>query len=318
MFRLLRVIAVLSVVVVVMATATPALAHGGDTEGDDTHIEKASLRIDRMFCSSCKQDVEGAINGTEGIVESDVFIGGATIEYDPTKVTPEDVVKAINRSGQYFAAVMTDFVRSVRLRVPELQTTDDGFKIGNALRGVEGFLGSTPKRGVFIIEYDSQLISPEGLVEEIYNRSGFTASVPSAGADGDTFDTATAVIKVEGMTDRAKAFRVEATITSLQITWLEGIVRDGVEVNTEDETLTVIFEPEMISAQDMLEEMQTFVPHHMELLSVTKPGSPLFTSPWFVISLVGLVVVAAFAWPTLRKRLQAASVGGTGDPMRPQ
>jgi copper chaperone len=63
------------------------------------------LRIENMSCSHCVAAVRGALTRLEGVQVSDVAIGSARLEYDPSRVTPTDIVEAVNDEGYPATAV---------------------------------------------------------------------------------------------------------------------------------------------------------------------------------------------------------------------
>jgi len=90
------------------ATAAIALAVGGlaaspvrtdATEGPTTAI--VGLHIEGMTCPSCKVAVRTALKKLDGVKDAkvDVAAKSATVDFDPTKVTPPQLVDAVNRLG---------------------------------------------------------------------------------------------------------------------------------------------------------------------------------------------------------------------------
>lgn len=60
-----------------------------------------SLHVEEMTCASCRVAVRTALTKLEGVKDArvDVAKGSATVDYDPIKVTPQQLVHAVNRLG---------------------------------------------------------------------------------------------------------------------------------------------------------------------------------------------------------------------------
>lgn len=60
-----------------------------------------SLHVEGMTCASCKVAVRTALTKLDGVKDAivDVAKKSATVDYDPTKVTPQQLVDAVNRLG---------------------------------------------------------------------------------------------------------------------------------------------------------------------------------------------------------------------------
>lgn len=69
--------------------------------GDSGSGASVSLHVEGMTCASCKVAVRTALTKLDGVKGDrvDVANKSATIEYDPTKVTPQQLVDAVNRLG---------------------------------------------------------------------------------------------------------------------------------------------------------------------------------------------------------------------------
>ncbi len=57
------------------------------------------IKIDGMSCQHCVMRVKKALDGIAGITGSNVTVGSASIKYDETKVTLEDIASAIEKAG---------------------------------------------------------------------------------------------------------------------------------------------------------------------------------------------------------------------------
>ncbi|MFQ5799766.1 MAG: heavy-metal-associated domain-containing protein [Bacteroidota bacterium] len=63
--------------------------------------KKATLGVKGMTCSGCALTVKSKVKKIEGIssIDVDLKAGKATFEYDPEKVSPEQVADEINEMG---------------------------------------------------------------------------------------------------------------------------------------------------------------------------------------------------------------------------
>jgi len=63
--------------------------------------KKATLGVKGMTCSGCALTVKSQVKKIEGIssIDVDLKAGKATFEYDPEKVSPEQVADEINEMG---------------------------------------------------------------------------------------------------------------------------------------------------------------------------------------------------------------------------
>ena len=74
-----------------------ASAAGAAAPGNAT----TTLRVDGMTCLSCKVAVRRALSKLDGVKDAKVDVANkrVTVEYDPGKVTPPQLVGAVNRLG---------------------------------------------------------------------------------------------------------------------------------------------------------------------------------------------------------------------------
>ena len=63
--------------------------------------EKIVLNIAGMSCNHCKMAVEKALRSLDGVENAGVDLAGntATVEYDPEKVSGEDLKTVISEAG---------------------------------------------------------------------------------------------------------------------------------------------------------------------------------------------------------------------------
>ena len=67
-------------------------------------MSRTTLKIDGMSCGHCVASVKQALEGLDGVTAAQVAIGNATVEYDPSRATPEQIVDAVNDAGYAAAA----------------------------------------------------------------------------------------------------------------------------------------------------------------------------------------------------------------------
>ncbi len=67
-------------------------------------MESLDLTIAGMSCGHCAASVRRALESTEGISVDGVQIGSAAVQYDPSRVTPADIVARVADAG-YQASV---------------------------------------------------------------------------------------------------------------------------------------------------------------------------------------------------------------------
>jgi copper chaperone len=58
-----------------------------------------TLQIDGMSCGHCVAAVKSALAKMNGVAVEQVDIGSARVTYDPARVTPEQIVDAVNDEG---------------------------------------------------------------------------------------------------------------------------------------------------------------------------------------------------------------------------
>lgn len=58
-----------------------------------------TLSIDGMTCDHCVAAVRKALASVPGVRIERVALGSATVEYDPQRATPDEIVDVINDEG---------------------------------------------------------------------------------------------------------------------------------------------------------------------------------------------------------------------------
>jgi copper chaperone len=62
-------------------------------------MPELTLEINGMSCNHCVAAVKGALGRLDGVAVQQVEIGSARVSYDPARVTPEQIVDAVNDEG---------------------------------------------------------------------------------------------------------------------------------------------------------------------------------------------------------------------------
>ncbi|AEV68799.1 copper chaperone CopZ [Acetivibrio clariflavus] len=64
-------------------------------------MEVKTLNVEGMSCSHCENSVKKAVGALEGVAKVDVDLNGkkVTIEFDPAKVTVDNIKSAIEDQG---------------------------------------------------------------------------------------------------------------------------------------------------------------------------------------------------------------------------
>ncbi len=60
---------------------------------------KLHLSVGGMHCEACVRRVNNALTGMQGVQVDQVEVGSAQVRYDNQRVTPEEIVAAVDRIG---------------------------------------------------------------------------------------------------------------------------------------------------------------------------------------------------------------------------
>lgn len=68
--------------------------------------ETVTLKIDGMTCASCAGDIRKELLGVPGVKRADVSYaqGGAILEVEPGRVTPEQLIRAVASAGNILSS----------------------------------------------------------------------------------------------------------------------------------------------------------------------------------------------------------------------
>lgn len=62
-------------------------------------MENVTLQIDGMSCGHCVARVEKALSKLEGVDVGNVEVGSAEMSYDPSRVSPDKILEAVDGLG---------------------------------------------------------------------------------------------------------------------------------------------------------------------------------------------------------------------------
>lgn len=84
------------------ASCTKAGAEGAPTQNQGAPaLSSVTLTVEGMTCASCSVSVRTALKKLDGVREARVSVEEkrAVVDYEPTKVTPQKMVDAVNKLG---------------------------------------------------------------------------------------------------------------------------------------------------------------------------------------------------------------------------
>ena len=174
------------------------------------------------------------------------------------------------------------------------------------------------RAGSVVVEYDPAAVTPAQIADVIVAETYYTVGEPVVGGEfaadgGRTNSGATAVIQVAGMTDERTATLVTQAVgavgPAVSLPGVEPAIRD-VSLDTAQSTLTVAYDSEQVSAQELVEAIQQGTEFQASLISTTSAGGDggVDYTPYVVLGIAALFV-AALAWPAVswgRRRLAHA------------
>lgn len=67
-------------------------------------MTETKIKIEGMSCMHCVGRVKQAILGLAGVSEANVEVGSASVKFDETKLSRQDIETAIKKSGYKVAA----------------------------------------------------------------------------------------------------------------------------------------------------------------------------------------------------------------------
>ena len=135
-------------------------------------MEKMSIKISGMSCSSCAQRVEKALTQVEGVQKANVNLPmeKAYVEYDPQLVSEEQLLSAVENTG--FGSALLDpagGVETLSLNITGMTCAVCANKVEkalNAFAGVESAVVNLPA-GKATIKFNRTRVRKQDLVEAV-------------------------------------------------------------------------------------------------------------------------------------------------------
>ncbi|MCZ7381699.1 MAG: heavy metal translocating P-type ATPase [Candidatus Methanoperedens sp.] len=148
----------------------------------ESGLKKISLRITGMTCASCAQNIETALNKTDGVKNASVNFSfeKASVEYDAAMVTPQRLENVVTSLG--YGVAKSD----ITLKVGGMHCAACALNIETALKKTGGIISadvSFPLERARIA-YDPELISVSDMIKTI-ESVGYTASEKLEKSDAD-------------------------------------------------------------------------------------------------------------------------------------
>jgi len=161
-------------------------------------MKKVDIDILGMTCAACSARVEKALNKQEGVIKASVNLlsNKATIDFDEEKISPEDLIKTIEKTGYEVPRV------SHTLLVEGMTCAACSARVERVLNRIDGVKASVNlSTNKAVVEYPSGLVDVETLIKAI-EKAGYKAE-----------------LEVERNLDREKELR-EKEIKSLKTSFI--------------------------------------------------------------------------------------------------
>jgi copper chaperone len=66
---------------------------------EENDMEDLTLQIDGMSCGHCVARVQKALSKLDGVAVRNVGIGTAEMSYDPSRISPGQILEAVDAAG---------------------------------------------------------------------------------------------------------------------------------------------------------------------------------------------------------------------------
>jgi len=135
-------------------------------EGSEQKPEKAALQITGMHCASCAATIEESLSKVEGVSRAAVNFATekAYVEFDPNKVSPEALEKAVKEAGY---GVLKEEPQLLNLKVIGMDNAHCLGTVEDALKGVKGIVSSQ----LFLNERAKIVFDPAVTTKEIIKKT---------------------------------------------------------------------------------------------------------------------------------------------------
>ncbi len=73
-------------------------------------MEKVTLRVDGMHCGACANGIQMMLSYKNGVSKAEVSFEEkkGVVEYDPEKISIDEILKTVASTGEYIATVTED------------------------------------------------------------------------------------------------------------------------------------------------------------------------------------------------------------------
>jgi P-type Cu+ transporter len=151
-----------------------------------------TFKVLGMTCTMCALTIEKQLSDQEGVMSANVnfALGQATVTYDPKRIAPKQLVRAIRDVGYDVD------IERVELEIAGIVCVACITTIENALKDVPGVIDQSinPVSAQAVIDYDPSVVTLEMIIQTIRSTGYDVIEAPTFGAEAE-------------LVDREKAFR---------------------------------------------------------------------------------------------------------------
>jgi len=141
-------------------------------------IRKVTLKIKGIHCAGCIKAIQSYLSDIDGISKCEVNLANesASIEFDQSKVSIDDIEKAIEDIGYSIA------YERLMLKVLGLKDANDAYMLENRLRGLEGVKDASVNHtnSYILIEYNPSIVTQASIIKvvrshgfDVYDEHGY-------------------------------------------------------------------------------------------------------------------------------------------------
>lgn len=215
--------------------------------GDDKKISTLVFKVTGITCSSCATSIESALGELNGIVSVMVspLQGQAVVKYNPELINATMIKEAVEDTGFQVDEFPEQDIAICRLRIKGMACTSCSESVERALLMVDGVKKAVV--GLALeeakVHYDPHIINTDQIIEAVED-AGFGADIISSGSDVNKLH-----LKLEGINSQDDYTVIRSALESLP-----GV--DHVEVDIEEEKLTVTYEPNIIGPRSLIQSIR--------------------------------------------------------------
>jgi copper chaperone CopZ len=91
----------LPLLIAMFGGGVPVLAENPSQTAPVGAMRKVTLRVEKMACSACAARVTKVLRQLDGVKDAkvDLKAKGAVVDYDPARVSPQQLIDAVNDAG---------------------------------------------------------------------------------------------------------------------------------------------------------------------------------------------------------------------------